>query len=178
MMETRPSALSLHVLVRITPSASVVAQHRRVARQRRRPWRTSTRAGPRPPRRPSPPARECSGLRNDNIGNVESSCVASCVASRASDIDSTLSSHPPTNLAFFPFVLSRRPPRILISISSQRPFPSRCGSSNGRPLKDPPPVCSGFGRGLRPAQRIWDGMPQRSHMPRPRICWIQMTTSP
>ena len=54
-------------LVRITPSASVVAQHRRVARQRRRPWRTSTRAGPRPPRRPFPPPRECSVRPNDYI---------------------------------------------------------------------------------------------------------------
>jgi hypothetical protein len=108
LMETRPSALSLHVLVRITPSASVVAQHRRVARQRRRPWRTSTRAGPRPPRRPSPPPRECSGRPNDN------SCVASCVASsRARQI--SIPYHPPTNLAFVPFVLLRRPPRITAS---------------------------------------------------------------
>jgi hypothetical protein len=89
-----------------------------------------TRAGPCPPRRPSPPARECSGRLNDNIANVESSCVASCVASRALDIDSTLSSHPPTNLAFVPFVLSRRPPRIRLSISSRHPFPSGCGLSN------------------------------------------------
>ena len=105
LMETRPSALSLHVLVRITPSASVVAQHRWVTRQRRRPWRTSTRAGPRPPRRPSPPPRECSGRPNNN------SCVTSCVASsRARQI--SIPYHPPTNLAFVPFVLLRRPPRI------------------------------------------------------------------
>jgi hypothetical protein len=89
-------------LVRITPSASVVAQHRRVARQRRRPWRTSTRAGPRPPRRPFPPPRECSVRPNDN------SCVASCVASsRARQI--SIPYHPPTNLAFVPFVLLRQP---------------------------------------------------------------------